>query len=226
MFFLRQEWRDVEEGIETVLLHWTTTRLEHEPNWKRSHNATVLLPQPGAAPLTRASSIWVTPPFSRSQLLDSEPSATPRFLLHTFREVIQRGRQWSTEVTRQEIRATSVTHSDDTGEYPQAFLYYSLDNFTHVNRLPMWLDGLPRRDQLSWSLPDHRLTEKEFRMWGRRESLVARLPLPHVFYGYLWGPVGARAVYSVYFRRPGIYNPFSAGGVWLWRNGQPWEARL
>ncbi|HXG19040.1 MAG TPA: hypothetical protein VNN62_08200 [Methylomirabilota bacterium] len=226
MFFLRHEWRDAEEGVETVLLHWTTTRIGQEPNWKRSHNTTVMLPQAGADPGLRVCSVWVAPPFPWRQILTTESSERLCFLLHSFCEVIQRGRLWSTEATQQEIRATPVRHRDDSGEYTQAVLYYTLDGFTHMNCLPMWLDGAPRKDQRLPSLPEHRPTEQEIRTWARRDRLVAQLPLPHLFRGYIWGPVGARALYSVYLRRQGAYNPFTEGGFWLLRNGRPWEVRL
>ena len=225
MFFLRQEWRDAEEGVETVLLHWATTRLGQEPNWRRSHNTTVMLPQAGTNPVLRVCPVWVSPPFSPQQLLATESPESLRFLLHSFGEVIQRGRLWSTEATHQEIRATPVTHRDDSGEYTQAFLFYSLDGFVHLNRLPMRLEGLPLRNQRMLSLPEHRPHEKEYRTWARRDEFVARLPLPHIFHGRIWGPVGARAVYSIYMQRQGANTPFSEGGSWLLRNGGFWEVQ-
>ncbi len=226
MFFLRYEWRDSEESVETVLLHWTTTRLDQEPNWQRSAKTTVMLPQPGPAPTLRVCPIWVTPPFSRRQLFITASPESPSFFLHSFYQVIQRGRLWSTDVARQEIRATPVSHRDDAGEHTQAFLYYSLDGFAHVNYLPMLLDGVPLRDQPCVSLPEHRPSQREYRTWAKREKLVARLPPPHIFRGQIWGPVGARAFYSVYLQRQGMENPFSEGGFWLLRNGRLWEVQL
>lgn len=228
MFFLRQEWRDAEEGVDTVVLHWTTARPGREPNWRLA-NSTVMLPQPAAAPGGRACLIWVIPPFSRRRLLYTElaePSETLSFFLYSFCEVIQRGRLWSTETTRQEIRAASVTHSDDSGEYTQAFLYYSFDGAAQVHCFPMWLEGLPLRDQPMASLPEHRPSKREYHMWARREERVARLPLPHLFHGRLWGPANARALYMVYFHRQGVSNPFTEGGFWLLRNGYPWEVQF
>src|SRR5712692_3490417 len=73
MFFLRKEWRDPEDGIETVLLHWTTSRLEQEPNWTRAQQTTVMIPQPTPRPVLRACSLWIVPPFSRKRLLTVEP---------------------------------------------------------------------------------------------------------------------------------------------------------
>jgi hypothetical protein len=226
MFFLRQEWRDAEDGIEVVVLHWTTTPPEQQPNWRRAHHTTVMIPQTATTPVTRSCSMWVTPPFSPYQLFRVESLENLRFHLHFFHEVIQRGRLWSTEARRQEIRALSVTHRDDSGEYTQAFLYYSFDNFMHGNRIPMSLEGLPIRNQQSLVFPDRRSSAREYRAWARRDRLVARLPLPHVFRGRIWGPVNTRALYMVYFQRQGVYNPFSEGGFWLLRNGSPWEAQF
>jgi len=226
MFFLRKEWRDSEDGIETVLLHWTTSRLEQEPNWIRARQTTVMISQPAIHPGLRACSLWVIPPFSRQRLLTVESQDGPKFLLHSFCEVVQRGKIWSTEVTSQEIRAVTIAQSDQSAECTQAFLYYSLDALAHVNCVPMFLEGLPRKYQCLSPLPEHRPSEEEHQTWARRYRLMTRLPAPHTFYGQIWGPANTRALYTVYFSRQGTYNPFSEGGFWLLRDGGPWEVML
>jgi hypothetical protein len=225
MFFLRKEWQDPEEGIETVVLHWTTTGVDQEPNWKRAHSTAVLLPQFASWPIRRACPVWVVPPFSRTRFLSVESAETPRFLLHFFCEVSQRGRTWSTEPTRQEIRAEQITHSDRSGDYTEAFLYYSLDGLAYMNRVPMLLEGVPPKYQRLPSLPEHQASDAEYKAWTRRSHIVARLPVPYVFRGQLWGPVGTRALYSIYLRREGL-NPFTDGGFWLLREGTLWEVRI
>ncbi|MBI3802083.1 MAG: hypothetical protein HY268_34575 [Deltaproteobacteria bacterium] len=226
MFFLRKEWQDPEDGIETVLLHWTTSRLEQEPSWRRARHTTIMMPQPTSRPGLRACSLWVSPPLAPSRLLSMEVEDGPRFLLHSFCEVIQRGRSWSTEVTNQAIRTRTVTHSDQSAECTQAFLYYSLDALAHVNRVPMFLQGLPLKYQCLPSLPDHPPRLDEQRTWARRYRFMTRLPAPHTFQGQIWGPAHTRALYAVYFSRQGTYNPFSEGGFWLLDNGGPWEVTL
>lgn len=226
MFFLRKEWRDPEDGIETVLLHWTTSRLEQEPNWTRTQQTTVMIPQPITRPGLRSCSLWVIPPFPRKRLLPVESEDGPKFLLHSFCEVIQRGRTWSTEVTSQEIRLRTITHSDQSAEWTQAFLYYSLDALAHVNRVPMFLEGLPTRYQGWPFLPEHQPRAEEYRAWARRDRRVTCLPAPHIFRGHIWGPANTRALYTVYFSRQGTDNPFSEGGFWLLHNGGPWEVTL
>ncbi len=227
MFFLRKEWRDPEDGIETVLLHWTASRLEQEPKWTRAQQTTVMVPQPATTyPVLRSCSLWVILPFSRKRLLTVESEDGPRFLLHSFCEVIQRGRTWSTEVTSQEIRALTITHSDQSAECTQAVLYYSLDALTHVSCVPMFLEGLPTKYQCLPSLPEHRPSAEEYRAWARRYRLVTGLPAPHTFRGQIWGPVNTRVLYTVYFSRQGTHNPFSEGGFWLLREGGPWEVTL
>jgi len=56
-----------------------------------------------------------------------------------------------------------------------------------------------------------------------RAKRILQLPLPHIFYGNIWGPVGERALYSIYLRCEGAHNPFSERGFWLLRNGGFWE---
>jgi hypothetical protein len=147
-------------------------------------------------------------------------------LLHLFREVVQRGRTWTTEATSQEIVSADITHSDYSGEYTQASLYYSLDRLAFVNRAPMFLQGLPARYQLTLSVPEGEENGKEYKVSAQRAQLVARLPLPHIFRGQIWGPVGTQAFYSLYLNRQGTYNPFAEGGFWLLRDGNPWEVQL
>lgn len=225
MFFLRKEWQDPEEGIETVVFHWTTTGVDQEPNWKRAHATTVMLPQPTSSPVMRSCSVWVVPPFSRTRFLSAESPEARRFFLHSFCEIVQRGRTWSAEPVLEEIRAEQITYSDHSGDYTQAFLSYSLDRLAHVNRMPMFLEGIPPKYQRLPSLPERQAGGAEYKAWARRSRLVAQLPLPHVFRGQLWGPVGTRALYSIYLRREGL-NPFTDGGFWLLRDGTFWQVQL
>jgi hypothetical protein len=225
MFFLRKEWQDPEEGIETVVLHWTTTGVDQEPNWKRAHPTTVMLPQFASSPIRRFCSVWVVPPFSRTRFLSAGSPEERIFVLHSFCEVVHRGRTWSSEPTRQEMRAEQITYSDLSGDYTQAFLYYSLDGLADMNRMPMLLEGIPPKYQRLPSLPEHQAGDAEYKAWARRSHIVVRLPLPHVFRGQLWGPVGTRALYGIYLRREGL-NPFADGGFWLLREGTLWEVQL
>lgn len=225
MFYLRKEWQDPEEGIETAVLHWTTTRVDQEPNWKRAHPTTVLLPSLVSSAVSRSCSVWVIPPFSHARFLRAALPEEQRFLLHSFCEIIQRGRTWSTEPTRQEIRAEQITYSDVSGDYTQAMLYYSLDGMAHVNRVPLFLDGVPLTYQRLPSLPERYTGHAAYKAWAKRSHLVARLPVPHVFRGQLWGPVGTRALYSIHLRREGL-NPFTDGGFWLLREGTLSEVQL
>jgi hypothetical protein len=226
MFFLRKDWRDPEDGIETVILHWTTTVVGQEPGWRRA-NQVVMVPQPATAPVRRHCSVWITPPFPRKRLLTREPEEQPaKFLFHSFFTVIQRGRMWSTEVENQEIRGRMVSHSDPSVEYTQAFLYYSLDELAHVNCVPMFLEGLPAKFQFLPPLPGGTVSAEDHKMRARRSKLIARLSAPHTFCGQLWGPAGTRALYTVYFSRQGALNPFSEGGFWLLNGGRLWEVNL
>jgi hypothetical protein len=226
MFFLRKDWRDSEDGIEMVVLHWVATRQGLQPNWKRAHATTVMNPQPGTYPAMRSCQLWITPPFPRTQLLAMNAETHSRFLLHSFCEIIQHGRVWSTEVTVQEIRAEIVTYSDTTGEFTHAVLYYSLDGFTPGNRSLMCVEGLPPRYQDPPMLPEHEASNKEYLLWGRRSRRIAELPLPHIFQGQIWGPLGARALYSIYVSRQQTYNPFTEGGAWVLQDGRPRQIQL
>ena len=161
----------------------------------------------------------------RTRFLLAESPEERRFLLHSFCEVVQRGSTWSTEPTRQEIRAEQITYSDPSGDYARACLYYSLDGLAHVNRMPMFLEGVPVKYQRPPALPERQARGVEYKTWATRSRLVARLPLPRVFRGQLWGPVGARAVYGIYVRREGR-TPFTEGGFWLLREGTGWEVQL
>lgn len=226
MFFLRKEWRDSEDGIEMVVLHWVTTQHEQQPNWKRAHQTTVMMPQPGTYPVTRACPLWVTPPFSRGQLRTMNAEDHSQFLLHWFCEVSQRGRIWNTDVTVQPMRAQTITHTDVAGDYTHACVYYSLDELTYGSRVLMHVDGLSPRYQCPPALPERTASDKDYRLQEQRTQRLAQLPLPHVFHGQIWGPVGARALYSIYVSRQWTYNPFAEGGMWVLQNGRPWEVRL
>ena len=224
MFFLSREWQDPEDGIEAVLLHWQATPLGQEPNWRRAHAQTMMTPQATSAPVRRRSTLWVTLPFTQKSLSKAKEQECPTgFLLHSFCEVIQRGRTWNTEVTSQEIRSVTVAHVDPSAECAQAMLYYSLDNLAHMNCVFMALEGLSPRTQMRGVAPEGKESDNALKARLRRTKRVAQLPLPHIFYGQIWGPVGARAFYSVYFHRDGAYNPFSERGFWLLRHGSLWE---
>lgn len=226
-FCLRQEWRDPEDGIEAVVIHWRATALAQEPVWRKPHQVTMMIPQPATAPVRRQVTLWVTPPCPRdraSSLMEEEHPQS--FLLHSFCEVIQRGRTWNTEITSQEIRAATVSHVDRSAECTQGWLYYSLAGLTHINCVPMFLRGLPDKFQLLSALPVGKSRDEDFELLARREKLIVQMPVPHIFYGRLWGPAQSRVLYSVYFSRRGTYNPFAERGFWLFRDGNPWEVQL
>jgi len=188
------------------------------------HPQTMMMPQPASAPVRRQCALWVTPPLMRKPPpLAGEEARPARFLLHSFCEVIQRGRSWNAEVTSQEIRLVTISHIDPSAECTHGMLYYSLDNLTHVNGIPLLLQGLPTRSYLSGALPVESVNDKDRRVRMTRAKHVTQLSSPHIFHGSLWGPVGARAFYSVYLRCEGAYNPFSERGFWLLRNGSLWE---
>lgn len=227
MFFLRKDWREPEDGADMVVLHWTTTRHGQPPTWRRAHATTVMNPQPGTSPPVRSCLLWIIPPFPRTRprtrplAVNAESEA--RFLVHSFCEVVQHGRVWTTKVTVQEMRAETVTYSDTAGEFTHAVLYYSLEGFSPGNSAPMSVEGLPSRHQRSLVLPEHETDNKEYRQRTKRARLIAELPRPHIFRGQLWGPVGARAFYSIYMSQRWTYNPFTENGMWLLQDGRPWE---
>jgi len=228
MFLLSKEWQDQEDGIEMVILHWASTLIGRKPRWKRGSQAAMMIPQPSTAPVLRRCSMWITPPFSRKQAWGGEgENQREGFLLYSFFECVQRGRTWSTEVSNQEIRAVTISHADPSSACSSAFLYYSLDEFKTVNRVPMLLEGLPAYDQSFPVLPDSMPSKKDVIVRTQRyDELIARLPTPHTFHARLWGPKGNRVLYAVYFSRQGAYNPFSDGGFWLLNDGRPWEIQL
>lgn len=226
-FCLRQEWQDPEDGIEAVVIHWMVTALAQEPIWRKPHQVTMMIPQPATTPGRRQGTLWVIPPFSVARAFAMTEEESPQgFLLHSFREVLQRGRTWNTEATSQEMRAATVSHVDRSAECTQGWLYYSLDGLTHVNCVPMFLRGLPDKFQLLSAWPVGESRDEDFELLARREKLIAQLPVPHIFYGRLWGPAQSRVLYSVYFNRRGTYNPFAERGFWLFRDGNPWEVQL
>jgi hypothetical protein len=184
----------------------------------------MLLPQSTAPLMRRQGALWVTPPFVQKLQTKTNGEEHPTgFLLHSFCEVIQRGRSWNAEVTSQEIRLVTVSHIDPSAECTHAMLYYSLDNLAHVNCVPMVARGLSTRSFQGGALPAESIRDKDRKAHMMRAKRFLQLPLPHIFHGRLWGPVGARALYSVYLRRDGAYNPFSERGFWLLRNGNLWE---
>ncbi|MGE0826716.1 MAG: hypothetical protein AB7P18_31895 [Candidatus Binatia bacterium] len=226
MFFLSKAWQDHEEGIEAVTLHWTTAVQKEEPRWHRAQHV-VMVPQSSTSPTLRAGDAWISLPFPQRRLWATNPEdRITQFFLYFFFEVVQRGRRWSTETERQEIRVITVTHSDFSVEATEAFLYYSFDNLVHVHRAPMLLDGLPMRYQALSPLPSGAVNTEYPKRQARRYKLIATIPPPHTFRGHLWGPAGARVLYTVHFSRQGALNPFSEGGNWLLNNGRFWEVRL
>jgi hypothetical protein len=227
MFFLDKEWRDRENGIEIVIIHWTSTPLGREPDWTIADQTRVMAPQPATYPVLRRCSIGVAAPSSSTDLLTFESQErTESFLLHHFFEVIQESGTWNTEAFSQEIRALQITQIDPSAECAAAFLYYSLDELKNINRVPMLLEGLPAKYQFLPFHPAGAQGHEDFKTGSKRDELIARLPAPHHFRGQLWGPADARALYTVYFSRQGLHNPFREGGFWMLHDGRPWEVTL
>lgn len=244
MFWLSKGWQDPEDGIELVSLRWTMTMLGREPDWRRVKQTVVMVPQQGTTPVQRRCSIWVpAPPFLKRLLPDDPHEEVTGFLFHSFCEVVQRGRLWSTQAEAQEIRAVSVSHADPSSACTDACLYYSLleneelQPLQPIHRVPMILagslagslDGVAATEQflpLLPLLPDTNLSDKDLDTRSQREEVIAGLPPPHNFQARLWGPKNARILYAVHFYQQGVYNPFREGGYWLLNNGSPWTLTL
>ncbi len=226
MFFLRKEWQDPENGIETVICHWMATQLEQEPCWAKA-NQLVMTVQSTVSPVRRRCSIWVAPPFSHRSLFAVTSAEQPTgFLVHSFFEVVQRGGVWKTEAESQEIHSVMITHSDPSSECTEAFLHYSLDELDQVQSVAMLLEGLPISYQILPSFPEGALCAKSQKKRAKRYKCIARVPLPHTFRGRIWGPPDTRVLYAIYFSRQGTYNPFNEGGFWLLKDGGFWEVTL
>lgn len=233
MFWLSKVWQDPEAGIELVSLRWTLTMLGREPDWRRVTQSVVMVPQPGTTPVRRRCSVWVpAPPFLR-RLGPLEPGQTAvSFLCHSFFEVVQRGRMWTTRAEVQEIRVAGVSHTDPTSACTDACLYYSVLEDGEVNplqpiqRTPMLLEGRTPAQQFLPLLPDMALSDKDLQVRSQREAVTAGLPPPHTFRAWIWGPKDARLLYAVHFYQQGAYNPFREGGYWLLNNGSPWTLTL
>lgn len=91
-------------------------------------------------------------------------------LISALRRLQNQGQAGSSDitlVTSQEIELVTITHSDQSAECIQAFLYYSLDALTHMNCVPMFLEGLPIKYQCLPSLPEHQPSVEEYRAWAR-----------------------------------------------------------
>lgn len=190
-FYLRKEWVDVEDGIETVLLHYTMAHLGQAPDWERKTETREMFPEWGWNRKRRSKVIW----------LGRDLDGKEQYNLHYKFQVIG-ARPRETEVYVEEIVADgSLTFVDHVGDYTNVCLYWSVNGWGAYNYSTMFEAGVEYDHPFS-SLRFYRHAHDPEFLRGRYEMLRG-MPLPHVFHGKVHAPRGSRVNFCFHIMRRG-----------------------
>ncbi len=213
MFMLWKDWVDMEKDVEMVELHYTWTPIGEEPDWDMEE-ARVL-------PI-----IQETPRIYRGVAIELPRwvKDSPNYSLHYFFFIIQGGRQFNTQTYTEEIASREVKYIDKEGNYTQAGLQWSVENWAAPNYSLMRLEGLPE-EEVAGPLVS-RVEPGGGVEYQSVYELVRILPLPHIFRARVWGPRGATILHKFHLLRVGCPDPEDDMEVWDDNQGQSFRINI
>jgi hypothetical protein len=208
-WYLRKEWVDQEDGIESVLLHYTCTPLDAWPDWERFRNTRVLVDQGG---FPRRHEKVISMPES---VYDEARGWHPEYRLHHYFEVFQHGRQWSTDLFTEEIACRDLEFTDDAGLVTNICIYWSVGDWGAPVYSPMEDPRFPADSEFT--------AKRYYNYWDRdryhasKFHMLQAIPLPHRWQGRMWAPRGATVVQQYHVGR--TYPEQERFETWLGPDG-------
>jgi hypothetical protein len=194
-FYLRKEWIDQEDGIQDVSICYAISPVSCEPDWEHDLQERLLRPECGERRKRRSKVIKLPRSFE-----DQE-----NYLLHYYFQYLQHGQHCQTPVYIDEFNAdNTITFIDYWGCYTNICVYWSINGWGAPNYSTMFMPQIRL---------DHPLSAIHF--YGRaydgiyiyqRYEYLRTFPLPHIYYGRVHGPRGARVEYCYHIMRRG--SPF------------------
>lgn len=181
--YLRKEWVDHEDSIDTVSFNMTLSQASLPADWNRTQSF-AMMPEWGTSPLRRT---WIVRLPTHYQDQDS-------YLFHYFFQITHtNGSEQVSNAFSQLIVPREFEYIDHSGGFVHARLHWSVGAWTYPQTTELELDGIEWGSEFSVSNAPYRATDSLYQKG--RLLLVQRQALPRRFRGRIWAPMGAEVRY-------------------------------
>ncbi|HOI91561.1 MAG TPA: carbohydrate-binding protein [Candidatus Rifleibacterium sp.] len=174
--YLKKEWLDREDNIESVTLSLVFGHLNRPPDWKSMQSFT-MMPEWGSAPLKRS---WVL-------RIPTHFEGAERYLFHYFFQIrYTDGSDKVSDNFTQLIMPREIEYIDHSGACTHVRLHWSLDNWAYPQDTELEADGIEWNSEFSVSHAPYRHGDPLYERG--RTARISGLPMPRVFRATIWGP--------------------------------------
>lgn len=181
--YLKKEWIDSEDGIESVSISTAFSNVATPVNWDNM-STYVMMPEWGSTPLRRA---WIirTP---------THLEGNEQYLFHYFFHIkyIDGSEKVSDSFT-QLIMPKLIEYIDHSGDCIHIRLHWSLGNWSYPQDTEMEIRGIEWESEFSVSHASYRINDPLYE--HGRAMKIAKLEKPRVFHGQIWAPRGEEVNY-------------------------------
>ncbi|MFP5345889.1 MAG: hypothetical protein ACLGIA_02500 [Actinomycetes bacterium] len=209
-WYLVKDWVDQEDGIENVLIHYTTTPPGQYPDWGWGHETRVLQDM-GGFPRRRAKVLKM--PREVWDMQNGWP--TPEFRLHYFYEVFQNGHRWTTDPVAEDIVYRDLEYDDESRLLTHICIYWGVGSFVAPVYSPMEDPRFPADSEFR-STRYYGYWDKE-RFHHEKARLLSYLDPPIRWRARMWGPRGSTIVQQYHVGR--MWPPEAKAEGWLGPDG-------
>lgn len=181
--YLKKEWIDQQDNIESVTFSCTYGKLNLPANWDKLESH-VMMPEWGSSPLRRT---WIV-------RLPTHLGPDEKYLFHYFFQVqFQDGSDKVSDTFTELICPRQIEYIDHSGSLTNVRLHWSINGWSYPQDTEFEVDGIEWGSDFSVSQAQYRAGDK---LYARgRAALIARIPVPRVFRTLIWAPRGATINY-------------------------------
>lgn len=181
--YLKKEWIDQQDDIESVTFSYTFGNLNLPANWDNLKNQ-VMMPEWGTSPLRRS---WIV-------RLPTHLGSEEKYLFHYFFHIqFQNGIDKVSDTFTELICPRQIEYIDHSGSLTNVRLHWSINGWSYPQDTEFEVDGIEWGSDFSVSQAPYRTGDK---LYARgRAALISRIPVPRVFRTLIWAPRGSTINY-------------------------------
>lgn len=181
--YLKKEWVDQEDDIESVTFGVAFGHLNSPVNWENTQSYT-MMPEWGTEPLRRS---WVV-------RIPTHFEGAERYLFHYFFQIrYTSGSEKVSDNFTQLIMPKTIEYIDHSGSCVHIRLHWSLGSWSYPQNTELEVEGIDWGSEFSVSHAAYRSGDRLYK--HGRLAAVKRVEMPRVFRTRIWAPRGEEVNY-------------------------------
>lgn len=181
--YIKKDWTDDEDGIESVVLNVSLGQINLPANWNNVESF-VMMPEWGSLPLKRS---WVV-------RLPTHFNGDQKYLFHYFFQIkYTDGSERVSDTFTQLMMPKNVEYIDHSGSCTHILLHWSVDDWSYPQNTELEVEGIEWGDDFSVSQVPYRSGDRLYE--SGRSILIQRIPPPRRFFATIWVPSGTKLNY-------------------------------